>query len=93
MADQIQYPSLMLSSLNLLEKRRLYLNRSFKPLKSPQPVLLDSSYFFLSSRLHPLTDKPMVITKPVSTCFHISNRPLPFHLHLHEISKFLDSET
>ena len=27
----------------------------------------------------------------VSTCFHISNRPLPFHLHLHEISKFLDS--
>ena len=29
----------------------------------------------------------------VSTCFHISNRPLPFHLHLHEISKFLDSET
>ena len=24
----------------------------------------------------------------VSTCFHISNCPLPFHLHLHEISKF-----
>ena len=29
----------------------------------------------------------------VSTRFHISNRPLPFHLHLHEISKFLDPET
>ena len=28
-----------------------------------------------------------------SACFHISNHPLPFHLHLHEISKFLDSET
>lgn len=56
----------MLSSLNLLEKRKLYLNRSFKPLKSPQPVLLDLSYFFLSSRLHPFTDKPMVITKPLS---------------------------
>ena len=27
-----------------------------------------------------------------STCFHISNRPLPFHLHLQEISTFLDSE-
>ena len=25
--------------------------------------------------------------RQVSTCFHISNRPLPFHLHLHEISK------
>ena len=32
-------------------------------------------------------------SKSVSACFHISNRPLPFHLHLHEISKFLDSET
>ena len=29
----------------------------------------------------------------VSACFHTSNRPLPFHLHLRDISKFLDSET
>ena len=27
----------------------------------------------------------------VKTCFHISNRPLPIQLHLHEISKFLDT--
>ena len=32
-------------------------------------------------------------SKSVSASFHISNRPLPFHLHLHGISKFLDSET
>ena len=32
-------------------------------------------------------------SRHVSTCFHISNGPLPFHLHLHEISKFLNSET
>ena len=29
----------------------------------------------------------------VSACFHISDRPLPFHLHLHGISEFLDLET
>ena len=33
------------------------------------------------------------VSEKVSTCFDISNRPLPFHLHLHEISKFLDSAT
>ena len=33
------------------------------------------------------------LNETVSTRFHISNRPLPFHLHLHEISKFLDPET
>ena len=26
-------------------------------------------------------------------CFHISNHPLPIHVHPHEISKFLDTET
>ena len=35
----------------------------------------------------------MVVLFVVSACFHTSNRPHPFHLHLHEISMFLDSET
>ena len=34
----------------------------------------------------------MVVLFVVSACFHTSNHPLPFHLHLHEIPKFLDSE-
>ena len=33
-----------------------------------------------------------VQAEAMSACFNISNRPLPFHLHLHEIYKFLDSE-
>ena len=37
--------------------------------------------------------KCSAILYSVSTCFHISNLPLPFHLHLHEMFKFFDSET
>ena len=52
-------------------------------------------YVFVSSGL-PFVDCATYLTaesRHVSTCFHISNGPLPFHLHLHEISKFLNSET
>ena len=52
-------------------------------------------YVFVSSGL-PFVDCATYLTaesRHVSTCFHISNGPLPFHLHLREISKFLNSET
>ena len=39
------------------------------------------------------TDFLLLPREPVSACSDTSNRPLPFHLHLHEIPKFLDSET
>ena len=53
-----------------------------------------SSVYVISGILgRPRTARWWYGLKWVSTCFHISNRPLPFHLHLHEISNFLDSET
>ena len=48
---------------------------------------------FWNTLLLPFLFSEGSLSSLVSTCFHISNRPLPFQLHLHEISNYLDSET
>ena len=51
-----------------------------------------SRYFFLRYKQNsPVTSHARF--KPCKECFHISNRPLPIHVHPHEISKFLNTET
>ena len=51
-----------------------------------------SSYSFLShEQNYPLTSHARLAS--CKECFHISNRPLPIHVHSHEISKFLETET
>ena len=51
-----------------------------------------SRYFFLRQKQNsPITSHARLAS--CKECFHISNRPLPIHVHSHEISNFLDTET
>ena len=51
-----------------------------------------SSYSFLRhEQKSPITSHARLAS--CKECFHISNRPLPIHVHSHEISKFLETET
>ena len=51
-----------------------------------------SSYSFLRYEQNsPITSHARLAS--CKECFHISNRPLPIHVHSHEFSKFLDTET
>ena len=51
-----------------------------------------SRYFFRGQKQNsPITSHARLVS--YKGCFHILNRPLPIHVHSHEISKFLDTET
>ena len=51
-----------------------------------------SRYFFLRQKQNsPITSHARLAS--CKECFHISNRPLPIHVHSHKISNFLDTET
>ena len=51
-----------------------------------------SRYFFLRHKQnYPITSHATQASG--KECFHISNRPLPIHVHSHEISKFIGTET
>ena len=54
------------------------------------------SIFFFAKLPHFFHKTPWRTWHSLRSIVHVylcPNRPLPFHLHLHEISKFLDSET
>ena len=74
-------------SLSACQKTLLsYVNLTYSRLKGQGILSLDINKII---RLQVTLDSP----HQCKECFHISNRPYPIHVHSHEISRFLDTET